>query len=202
MELDEAINGRTSVRYFREEPVPGETLLELIRAAVRAPTASGLENWRFIVFERPELAEKLYELIAEGMMEYYRAVNLPVDKMEKLRARMYEDGMYRAPVYVAVFLDRNVRFLKGREYDELELLWSVESAAMAIQNLMLKAVELGLGTVYIGVTNFRGIDDEVRKLAGLKESYYLVGVIPIGYPRADPTPRKRRKSAEDVTEFL
>ncbi|WP_297437081.1 nitroreductase family protein [Thermococcus sp.] len=202
MELDEAINGRTSVRYFKDESIPRDTLLELIKAAIWAPTASGLENWRFIVFESPEPVGKLYELIAEGMMEYYRAVNLPADKMEKLKTRMYEEGMYRAPAYVAVFIDRNVRFLKGREYDELELLWSIESAAMAIQNLMLKAVELGLGTVYIGVTNFRGIDEEVRKLAGLKESYYLAGVIPVGYPRADPTPRKRRRSAEDVTEFL
>ena len=202
MELDEAIKKRTSVRYFKEKRVPKETLLELIKAAIRAPTASGLENWRFVVFESPEVRNRVYRLIADGMVEYYRAVNLPEDKMEKLRARMYEDGMYRAPAYVAVFIDRNVRFLKGKEYDELELLWSVESAAMAIQNLMLKAVEFGLGTVYIGVTNLRGIDEEVRKLSGLGEGHYLVGVIPIGYPREDRAPRKRRKPVEDVVEFL
>ncbi len=114
------------------------------------------------------------------MVEYYRAVNLPEEKIEKLRKRIYEEGMYRAPVYIAVFIDRGgIRFLKGgREFDEVEFIWSVESAAMAIQNLMLKAVELGLGTVYIGVTNFREIEEKVRELAGLDENYYLVGVIP------------------------
>lgn len=88
---------------------------------------------------------------------------------------MYKEGMYKAPVYIAIFMDKRVCFLEGSEFDYLEFIWSVDSVAMAIQNLMLKAVELGLGTVYIGVTNFRGIAEEVRKLAGLYENYYLVG---------------------------
>ncbi|WP_456422846.1 nitroreductase family protein [Thermococcus sp.] len=202
MELDEAINNRTSVRYFSEEPVPREAIMKLIGSAIRAPTASGLENWLFVVFQSEEVRRKLHELIAEGMKKYYMAVNLPEEKMEKLRRRILEEGMFWAPVYIGVFMDKRTRFLPGKEFDELEFIWSVESAAMAIQNLMLKAVELGLGTVYIGVTNFQGIEEKVRELAGLDENYYLVGVIPVGYPRAEPRPRKRRKKAEDVVKFI
>jgi nitroreductase len=202
MELDKAIISRTSVRYFTDEPVGEEAIKRLIEAAVRAPTASGLENWLFVVFQSEGARKKVFDLIAEGMVEYYRAVNLPEDKIEKLRNRMYMEGMYRAPAYIAVFIDRRVRFLKGREFDEVEFIWSVESAAMAIQNLMLKAVELGLGTVYIGVTNFKGIEEKVRELAGLDENYYLVGLVPVGYPRDEPKPRKRRKGLEDVLKFL
>lgn len=190
------------MRYFREEPVPEEAIKKLIEAAIRAPTASGLENWLFVVFRSDEAREKLYELMAKGMEVYYRAVSLPEEKIEKLRKRMYEEGMYRAPVYIAVFIDRRVRFLPGEEFDEVEFIWSVESAAMAIQNLMLKAVELGLGTVYIGVTNFRGIEEKVRELAGLDENHYLVGVIPVGYPKTEPKPRRRKKGVEDVTMFI
>lgn len=202
VELDEAIVRRTSVRYFEDKPVSDEVVMELVEAAIRAPTASGLENWLFVVFKSNEAREKVYELIADGMVEYYRAVNLPEEKMAKLRRRLYEGGMYRAPLYIAVFIDKRVRFLKGEEFDELEFVWSVESAAMAIQNLMLKAVELGLGTVYIGVTNFRGIEERVRELAGLDENHYLVGVIPVGYPRDEVRPRKRRKGAEEVVRFI
>ncbi len=202
MELDEAIAKRTSVRYFRDEPVSEETIWELIEAAIRAPTASGLENWLFVLFQSGEARRKVFDLIAEGMVEYYRTVNLPGEKIEKLRNRMYEEGMYRAPVYIAVFIDRRVRFLKGREFDDVEFMWSVESAAMAIENLMLKAVELGLGTVYIGVTNFQGIEEKVRGLAGLDDNHYLVGLIPIGYPRDAVKPRKRRKGIEEVLRVL
>nr|WP_206203533.1 nitroreductase family protein [Thermococcus sp. M36] len=193
---------RTSVRHFLDRQVPDEHVRALIEAAMRAPTASGLENWLFVVFRSDEARDKIYRLIGEGMEAYYRAVNLPEEKIEKLRERIYRDGMFRAPVYIAVFIDRRVRFLKGEEFDELEFLWSVESAAMAIQNLMLKAVELGLGTVYIGVTNFEDIEEEVRELAGLDENYYLVGLIPVGYPRGEVKPRKRRKGLEDVTRFI
>jgi len=202
VELDDAINLRTSVRYFEDAPVGDEEVGELIEAAIRAPTASGLENWLFVVFKSDEAREKLYELIAEGMEVYYRAVNLPEEKIEKLRKRMYEEGMYRAPVYIAVFIDKRVRFLPGEEFDEVEFLWSVESAAMAIQNLMLKAVELGLGTVYIGITNFGGIEERVRELAGLDENHYLVGVIPVGRPRHEPKPRKRKKGVDEVTRVV
>ncbi|ASJ12871.1 nitroreductase family protein [Thermococcus thioreducens] len=202
MELGDAIFGRTSVRYFSEREVPEEQVRALIEAAVRAPTASGLENWLFVVFKSEEARERIYTLIAKGMEAYYRAVNLPEEKIEKLRERIYREGMFRAPVYIAVFIDRRVRFLQGKEFDELEFIWSVESAAMAIQNLMLKAVELGLGTVYIGVTNFPGIEEEVRELAGLDGNYYLVGVIPVGYPRGEPKPRKRKKAFEEVSKFI
>lgn len=202
MELGDAISGRTSVRYFSEKEVSEEQVRALIEAAVRAPTASGLENWLFVVFKGEEARERIYALIAKGMEAYYRAVSLSEEKIEKLRERIYGEGMFRAPVYIAVFIDRRVRFLKGREFDELEFIWSVESAAMAIQNLMLKAVELGLGTVYIGVTNFPGIEGEVRELAGLDDNYYLVGVIPVGYPRTEPRPRKRKKTFEEVTRFI
>ncbi|WP_297480661.1 nitroreductase family protein [Thermococcus sp.] len=202
MELEEVIRRRTSVRYFSEKPVAEEDIKELIKSAIRAPTASGLENWIFVVFRSKEAREKLYELIAEGMEVYYRAVKLPEEKIAKLRKRIYKEGMFRAPVYIAVFIDKRVRFLPGKEFDEVEFIWSVESASMAIQNLMLKAVELGLGTVYVGVTNFEGIEERVRELAGLDENYYLVGVIPVGYPKNEPKPKKRKKSVEDVTRFI
>jgi len=202
VELDEAIMKRVSVRYFSEKNVPEEHVRALIEAAIRAPTASGLENWKFVVFRSEKAREKLYNLIAEGMIRYYRAVNLPEEKIEKLMRRMYVEGMYRAPLYIAVFMDRRIRFLPGEEFDELEFIWSVESAAMAIQNLMLKATELGLGTVYIGVTNFKGIEERVRELAGLDENHYLVGVVPLGYPKGEVKPRKRRKSLEDVLVFI
>ncbi|ASJ02745.1 NAD(P)H-flavin oxidoreductase [Thermococcus profundus] len=202
MELDEAIMRRASVRYFLEEPVSDDEITALVEAAIRAPTASGLENWLFVVFKSAEARKKIYDLIGEGMVEYYRAVNLPEDKIKKLKRGIYEEGMYRAPVYIAVFIDRRVRFLKGKEFDEVEFIWSVESAAMAIQNLMLKAVELGLGTVYIGVTNFRGIEKKVRELAGLDENYYLVGVIPVGRPKEEVKPRKRRRSFKEVVVML
>ncbi|WP_324609494.1 nitroreductase family protein [Thermococcus piezophilus] len=80
MELKKAISKRVSVRYFDERDVPGEAIRSMIEAAVRAPTASGRENWTFVVFKSEDSREKIYRLMTRGMEEYYRAVNIPDEK--------------------------------------------------------------------------------------------------------------------------
>ncbi|KUJ98847.1 MAG: NAD(P)H-flavin oxidoreductase [Thermococcales archaeon 44_46] len=202
MELDDAIFNRMSVRYYEERSVEEEKLKELIEAAIRAPTASGLENWLFVVYKDENLGKRIHEIIYEAHAEYYRAHGLPEEKIEKLKTRVFENGMYRAPVYIGVFIDKETRFLKGEEYKEVEFLWSVESAAMAIENLMLKAVELGLGTCYIGVTSLEKYQKELREMAELGENWYLVGLVPVGYPAEKIAPRPRRKSLEQVLKII
>ncbi|NJE08826.1 nitroreductase family protein [Thermococcus sp. M39] len=201
MELSEAIAKRTSVRFYEEREVNDETLKELIKAAIRAPTASGLENWFFVAYKSKDIREKVYELIKQGHIEYFTGRGLPEEKMKKLLKR-FEEGMYRAPLYLGVFINKNVRALQGEKYNELEFYFALESAAMAIENLMLKAVELGLGTCYIGVTCFEHIEKELKRMADLGDEYFLVGLITVGYPREEPKPKRRRKSAEDVLKIL
>ncbi|HHH99867.1 MAG TPA: nitroreductase family protein, partial [Thermococcus litoralis] len=191
MELDEVIFNRISVRYYEERSIEEEKLKELINSAIRAPTASGLENWLFVAYRDDEVRKRIHEMIYEAHAEYYRAHGLPEEKIEKLKTKVFEKGMYKAPVYIGVFIDKETRFLKGEAYEEIEFLWSVESAAMAIENLMLKAVELGLGTCYIGVTSLGQYQRELRKMAGLDENWYLVGLISVGYPAEKITPRPR-----------
>lgn len=202
MELGDVLFTRTSVRYYQEREVEEGKIKELIEAAIRAPTASALENWFFVIFKSSEARKKIYELMARGMVEYYQNFGLSMEKIERLKKHIYEEKMYRAPLYIGVFINKEVKFLKGEKFDFLEFIWSVESAAMAIQNMMLKAVELGLGTCYMGVANFEGIEEEIRNMAGLGEEWYLVGLITVGYPLRDESPRKRRKGVEEVVKFV
>lgn len=201
MELSEAISKRTSVRFYDEREVDDKILKELIKAAIRAPNASGLENWLFVIYRSEEAREKIHELIKQGHIEYSKERGLPEEKMEKLMKR-FEQGMYKAPIYLGVFINKNVKALRDERYNDLEFYWALESAAMAIENLMLKAVELGLGTCYIGVACFEHIEKELKRMAGLGEEYCLTGLISVGYPQEESKPRKRKKSAEEVTIFV
>ena len=54
MELSEAISKRTSVRFYDEREADDKILKELIKAVIRAPNASGLENWLFVVYRSEE----------------------------------------------------------------------------------------------------------------------------------------------------
>ncbi|WP_461864307.1 nitroreductase family protein [Thermococcus sp.] len=197
MELDEAIRRRASIRYYSDTPVPEDVLRELIAAAVRAPTASGLENWLFVAYNTENARERIYKLLMDGHIEYFRGRGLPEEKMKKFLERL-ERGMYRAPLYLGVFINREIKALRDEKYSTLEFCWALESAAMAIENLMLKAVELGLGTCYIGVACFEDIEKELREMAGLGDEYALTGLISIGYPREEMKPRRRRKGVDEV----
>ncbi len=201
MELDEVIQRRTSIRYYSDTPISKDTLKKLVKAAIRAPTASGLENWVFVAYESREAVDRIHHLLINGHIEYFQKRGLPKEKMQKLMKR-FEDGMYRAPLYLGVFINREVKALKDEEYSHLEFYWALESAAMAIENLMLKAVEFGLGTCYIGVACFEEIEKELRRMAGLGDEYRLVGLITIGYPREEINPRERKKSINDILSFV
>jgi len=92
MELSEAINMRTSVRYYENRKVEEEKIRALIDAAIRAPTASGLENWLFVIYGSEEAGKKARELTARGMVKYYKSSGLPEEKMERLKKRCMKKG--------------------------------------------------------------------------------------------------------------
>ncbi len=70
MNLDDAINGRRSVRSYTETPVPFATVEELISLAVQAPSACGRRGWRFILVEDKELLKKLTERGGASFIRY------------------------------------------------------------------------------------------------------------------------------------
>ncbi|WP_461866492.1 nitroreductase family protein [Thermococcus sp.] len=107
MELDEAIQWRTSISY-----TPKDTLRELIKAAIRAPTASGL----FVAYMGEEAKERIYKLLVDGHIEYFEERGLPEEKIQKLIKR-FEKGMYRAPLYLGVFINKEVKALKDESWN-------------------------------------------------------------------------------------
>ncbi|USH00754.1 nitroreductase family protein [Thermococcus argininiproducens] len=202
MELKEAISKRVSIRYYDNREVEEEKIKSLIEAAIRAPTASALENWLFVIYKSEQARKRIHEIMFESHIEYYQAQGLPEEKLEKLKSKILENGMYKAPMYIGVFIDKRIGILKDSRYSQLEFIWAIESAAGAIENLMLKAVELGLGTCYIGVTSFDKYQKELREMAGLEDNWYLVGLIPVGYPSEKIAPRRRRKSLDAIMRVV
>jgi len=93
LELSEAIMKRASVRMFKEDPIDDKIIEELIEAAIRAPTASALENWIFCVIKDEDARKKVFEAIKEGHTFYYKLRGLPEEKLKKLEEKI-NAGMY------------------------------------------------------------------------------------------------------------
>lgn len=70
MELKEVLLTRRSVRKFKEEPLSEEIILELLRAAMSAPSACNKQPWEFYVVTNQD---KIRELSKSSMFSRYNA---------------------------------------------------------------------------------------------------------------------------------
>ena len=162
MELSDAIKGRRSIRAFKPQDVPEETLEKLIDAACYAPSAGNTQPWAFVIAKKVETKKKL------------------------ATAAYNQDFVEKAPVVIVVCADENrclVRY--GRRGATL---YCLQDTAAATQNILLTAFSLGLGTCWVGAFK----EDEVKKAVNAPEGIRPVAIIPIGYANKKPLQRSRR----------
>ena len=199
-ELFEAINTRTMVRDFKDTPLKEEEKKKILQAGIRAPTAGGNEQWLFLCVESAEKRGKLLRLLVEAQRFYYtEMLKTPLSK-EQIDSWMksVEKGRYRAPFYVAVFVDLRQRFYTKSDVEEL---WAHQSAAAAIENMLLAAWGLGISGCWFGVPLL--IEKEFYEFFGAKkDETKLAAVLAFGYPKQKPTPTRRKKGLETVVKSI
>ena len=168
MALEDIVKSRRSVRHFRDEQVSREVLLKLLDLARWAPYAS--ECWRFVVVQEPE-------------------------RKRRLAAAARQKWLATAPVIIVVGADLAARPEIAARWDAAKFrdLFPIQETAAAIQNLMLAAVEAGLGTCWIGSFN----EGEVAGIVSFPFAVRPVAMVTLGYPR-DSQPKRTRRPLEEV----
>jgi nitroreductase len=138
MDVFEAMEKRHSVRAFDPSREVSEELVErLLACACLAPSAGNVQPWRFVVVRDPGLKGKL------------------------AAAALGQGFVARAPVVIVVCADLEAHASSyGRRGVEL---YSIQDTAAAVQNMLLAATALGLGTCWVGA--FR--EEEVSGVLGL-----------------------------------
>lgn len=181
MDLDEAIRGRRSVRSYVDKSVSEELVRQVIEAGTFAPSAKNGQQWRFTVL-RGEAKRGLTDVFRRELDLLSRRIG-----SGNMGSSFGSCGvMEEAPVVIVV-------------WNAGEIGWETEAhgVAAAIQNMLLKAYALGLGTVWIG--------DIYYTLEALKrhlgKPWKLMAAVALGCPVHIPEPRPR-KSVDEVTEFL
>jgi nitroreductase len=183
-----------AIRYFRTDPVPRDLLLKVIEAGTKAPSGSNRQPWAFLVVDdaptREEISRLLKEhLVEDGQMrEYFTRGAESGDRTERLMmsgALALAENLAKAPALILPCL-----------YPKSEGLMAGSSIYPAVQNILLAARALGLGTV---LTTFNArIEPALRTLLAIPDEARPVALIPIGYPEAKFGPT-RRKPAREVT---
>jgi len=156
METQECIKTRRSIRKYKDKPVDWDKITGILDAGKFAPSAGNIQNWKFIVVRKEEVIKKLAQ------------------------AAFDQDWMEDAPVHIIVAAEpkKAERFYGARG----ERLYTIQSCAAAVENMLLAANELGLGSCWVGAFD----ESKVKRALNMPEDAVPQAIITIGYADEKP----------------
>lgn len=178
MEVLQEIIDRRSIRKYKDTEVTRDEIMTLLEAARLAPSGSNQQAWDFIVVTDKTTQEKI------------------------VQADHNQKWMLTAPVMIACIVD--VKKRNGEEHpafvdenvESFTLKKGIRDCSLAIENIMLQATHMGLGTCYTGWYEQK----DMREALNLPEDLYVAGVLTVGVPDEEPAMRPRRE-LEDIVHF-
>ena len=207
-QMMEALRARRSYRKFKDERISREALEEVVEAARLAPSAHNCQTTAFVVVEDPEMLKRVVDLTIEfldGMVKYFRhpikgriaklvggdqvKVVLPLipvfeGVVELARSGKEMPMLLDAPAWIVFHSAANA------EYGEV-------NATCAMQNAMLMADRLGLGTFFTGFAlapTRRGF--LLHDLLGLGHDREIHGALAVGVPKLEYKKWASKKPAD------
>jgi nitroreductase len=168
-------------RAFADAPVDDAVIEQLLTAATYAPSAENAQPWEFVVVRDSTLRAQLGDVMAKAWRaaRAYSESRLDPSVFAAVDAGLGGGGIAGAPVLIVV----------GVDADRVHPNAIGSSAFPAVQNLLLAATALGLGSALTTIATAHAA--ELRALLDQPDSFEPVAVIPIGHPAAPLGPARR-----------
>ena len=166
MELKRVIEKRHSVRKFMSKKPDWRKVVEAIDAANRAPSAGNIQTLKFILVQDEN---KIFELAEAAGQDFINTAH-----------------------YVVVVCSNNVQTV--RSYDERGDIYCKQQAGAAIENFLLRIVDLGLASCWVGAF----FDDQVKRILQVPEDVSVEALLPVGFEVGKGKSRKKL----DLDNFL
>lgn len=180
---------RRSIRKFNGQRIPNEVLREILETATFAPSAHGLQPWRFVVIDAPEAKSALGTALTNQMRRDMQAENAPE---AEISSRVERSLRRIAEAPHIILLCRDIEAV--RVPAPAEDLMGIQSVAMAGLQLMLAAHARGLGSNWICWPLYA--QAETVRALNLPETWQPQGMVFIGYPAEGPKPKKLQPLAD------
>lgn len=170
MDFDGAVEKRHSVRAFKGKKASWRSAIDAIDSAIKAPFADGRCHLKFIVIEDE-------------------------DTLNKIAQQCNQLWINEASFAIVVCSDdRNLESMhgeKGKSYGK-------QQAGAAIENILLKVTDLGLGACWIG--SFA--DEIMKQILKIPSHIEIEAIIPVGYEKEKPPFEKERRKREMLENVL
>ena len=150
MEFKDVLYSRRSTRAFTGRKVSQAEIDSMLDAAVNAPSACNMQSWHFYVVTD--------ETVKSGFSQFCAA------------------WVTTAPVIFVVCTDGEA--IVNRFGNRADDLFIIHDTALAAENLLLCATDLGLGGCFMGAFD----EDKCRALLKIPEKYRIAAIIPVGEP--------------------
>lgn len=200
----ELIRTRRSIRKYKPDDVPDELINKILEAGRWAPSGENSQPWRFIVVRDREHIRQVGETAGWGsrrrftaesrtghMQWRFRKLLDPEEKakaFKKLVSGEVSRFLIQAPVVIIVCAKLDV--------------WDVPyDSAAAIENMLLMAHSLGLGSCWVvaPVSDIRD-DEKMMELFKVPHGFKIIATVAIGYPDETQGPRPRLP-LEEITFY-
>jgi len=174
MQFQDVVRRRRMVRNFEERALAPEAVEQILRNALRGPSAGFSQGFEFLVLEGPAQTRRFWDAVSA----------------ERGWERAGWPGVYNAPLVIVplahkqAYLDRYAEPDKPwPDRDESHWpvpYWYIDTGFAALL-ILLSAVDAGLGAIFFGITDAHAL----RTAYGIPEAYEPIGAICIGYPAPD-----------------
>lgn len=167
MAILETIKKRRSVRNFKSKEIPKNLEKKLIDALIWAPSAGNLQSRKFYFVKDNQRKEAL------------------------AKAALSQNFIAIAPLVIVGCADLQIERHYGERGKEI---YAICDVAVAIENMMLEAAGLGLGSCWVGAFN----EKEVISVLNIPNYLRPIAIVPIGYPDNVPPPPDRKGEDEVI----
>jgi nitroreductase len=193
----EAIAKRRSIRKFLDREIERDTLEKILKAGIMAPSAKNSQPWKFVVVDhnkKPEMIKTIKtgfenEKAGKGFLKDNDAIGFFIPSAEHTLKIMEE-----APVTIFI-INTNDVFENNPSIDKkFGEMANVQSIGAAIENMILAALDYGIGSLWICDIFFA-----YRELSEwLHTDNEIIAALSLGYPNEDPPPRPRKEMSAVV----
>lgn len=170
MNLIDLIKTRRSIRNFSPERISSDLIFQILDAGRYAPSAGNLQDWYFFVVQDKEKIKEISKIAFN--QNWIEKASFLIIACSNLKIISY-------------YGERGLR------------LYSKQDVAAAIQNMLLFAWSLGIGSCWVGAFD----EEALRKHLGIAEHFEIQAIIAFGFPQENPA-MPRRKKLEDIFQMI
>jgi nitroreductase len=186
------IKGRKAIRKYKDKPIPEKIIKKIIEAGRWGPSIHGIQPWKFVVIKNKEMIKKITDRLIKKSKKIGAGANILL--------HFSADVIRNAPILIAIYNTKTFMRLAKRyrkSYIKFAKIAEISAISATIQNMILTAENLGLGSCWFTTPLF--CEKEINNL--LNEDNELIAILTLGYPQ-EKGRRSKRKPIEETVRWV